>query len=210
VGAPRVVGLANHVAHEAVAENIAAALTGIDTRSAVAVREPRAGAEPQREMTGVREEFPSRLAHWWAEVLAYDVLPVAAMSSVGCALAALIFLSIMASSVISSEASWRRVRPTMSGGRPVLSRYRACVADKDFLAPPGTRPSSSLCSRPIVSVLARVQHVTAVDQQPQRDCGVVGDHGSQARRAEPDDRDPVWVDGVGLAAPSGGEHPRSG
>ena len=51
------------------------------------------------------------------------------------AFAILIFLSITASSWISSEASQRRVLPTTSRGRTVLSSARACWADRNFFAP---------------------------------------------------------------------------
>ena len=54
----------------------------------------------------------------------------------------LIFLSMTVTSVMSSEASCRRVRPTMSRGRTVLSSARACGADRNFFAPPGTSSSS--------------------------------------------------------------------
>ena len=52
--------------------------------------------------------------------------------------------------------------------------------------------------------------VTAVDQQPQRDRGVVGDDLPQTFGAQGDHGDAVGIDRVGLAALAGGEHPRPG
>ncbi|MEO3779498.1 hypothetical protein ABGB16_22185 [Micromonospora sp. B11E3] len=51
------------------------------------------------------------------------------------------FLSKTASSVINSEANCRPVRPTMSRGRTVFSRERACGADRHSFAPPDTSSS---------------------------------------------------------------------
>jgi hypothetical protein len=61
------------------------------------------------------------------------------------------------------QGGWWRVRevtcpksrlsgPTTSRGRTVLSRFRACSADRNRLAPPGSNSSSSVCSRLMMSV----------------------------------------------------------
>jgi hypothetical protein len=52
--------------------------------------------------------------------------------------------------------------------------------------------------------------LTTVDQQPQRDRGVIGAHTSQVRGAQGDQGDAAGVDRVGLAALAGGEDPGSG
>ena len=52
--------------------------------------------------------------------------------------------------------------------------------------------------------------VTAVDQQPQRDRGVIGLHPPQSGGAQGDHGDAAGIDRVGLTALAGGEHPRAG
>jgi hypothetical protein len=127
-----------------------------------------------------------------------SVLPVDATSSVSCAFAALIFLSMTATSVVSSQASCRRVRPTMSRGRTVLSSARACGADRELLGPAGNefeqqvvQPAQRLGPGP-------AQTVTAIDQQLQRNGDII-DHGlTQTVGAQRGHGDAVRVGGVGL------------
>jgi hypothetical protein len=125
-------------------------------------------------------------------------------------LATLIFLSITVSSWINSEASQRRVLPTTSRGRTVLSRARACWADRYFFAPPGNQleqqmvqPGDDLGARP-------AELVAAVQQQAHRHGGVIDDDLPQTRGAQHDHGDAAGVDRVDLAALAGGEHPGSG
>jgi hypothetical protein len=125
-------------------------------------RVDRSGAVPGREMPGGREAGDVRDVAdeaggtgWPIPLSCWSLLPVAATSSVSCALAALIFLSMPTNSLMSSEANWRRVRPTRSRGRTVLSRARACSADRNFFAPPGDSSRSSLWMRLTVSVRLR-------------------------------------------------------
>lgn len=65
------------------------------------------------------------------------LLPAEATSSVSWAFAALIFLSIAASSLISSEASWRRVRPAMSRGPHGCHQGAGLLGGQELLRAPG-------------------------------------------------------------------------
>nr|QEO74594.1 hypothetical protein [uncultured bacterium] len=72
-----------------------------------------------------RRRSPPRWMHLdrYSEVPGCLASPPNEARSVSCLLAVLIFLSMAASSVISSEASCLRVRPTMSRGLTVLSTH---------------------------------------------------------------------------------------
>ena len=67
-----------------------------------------------------------------------SVEPLAWTRAVISFLLALILRSMPSSSVISSEASRRRVFPAMSRGLTPAIRARAWAADRNFFAPPGS------------------------------------------------------------------------
>src|ERR1022692_4739313 len=139
-----------------------------------------------------------------------SVLPVAVTSSLSSAPAVLMRLPVSVSSVISSAASRRRVLPAMSRGRMVASSSRACAADRNFFAPPGSSSSSSRCSRLVVceratpsssrrsakSRSATIASSTAMTRRPLLRSPASATECAPAR--------------VGLTALAGGEHPGPG
>src|SRR5439155_21245424 len=137
-------------------------------------------------------------------------LPVAAMSSLSAWSASLIFLSITASSVISSAASWRRVRPTTSRGRTEARTVRACGAVRCLFAPPATRSSRSAWSRLTVSVRAwpSQSRRSTINRNATVASSTLTWRKPVVRNATT--ATAVGVDRVGLAALPGREHPRAG
>ena len=111
-------------------------------------------------------------------------------------------------SVSSSAASRRRVRPATSRGRTVASSAFACRAREE----PGRAAGNELEQQPVQPThgagAGAGELVPAVGQQPQRHQLVVDDDLVQPRSADGDHGDGVGVGSVGLAAVSGGEHPR--
>ena len=120
---------------------------------------------------------------------------------------ALVFLSIAPGSPASSTASRRRVLPARSRGLTVAISARACRADRNFPAPPGSSSSSSRCSRPATWVRAWPSSSRRSASMPITTRSSPGPDLDQARRAQGGQRDGVRAGRVGLAAVASGEHP---
>jgi len=137
------------------------------------------------------------------------LLPVASTSAVNWEPAVLILRSIAARSVIISDASRRRVRPTTSRGSD-RGQQGACLGRGQELLRPTRQEFQQESVQPVHGVGARgAELVPAIHQQPKRDQVVVGGDLPQRRGAQRDNGDGVRIGGVGLAALPGGEHPGS-
>ena len=103
------------------------------------------------------------------------------------------------------------MRATMSTGSDRVEQVpRACGADRNFLAPPGTSSSSNSWMRLTTSV--RPGRAASRRSTSSRNAtgGVVGGDLPQPGGAQGGHRDAVGVDRVGLAALAGVEHPHLG
>jgi hypothetical protein len=89
----------------------------------------------------------------------------------------------------------------------VATSARACVADKNFFAP----PAKQLEQQPVEPVdrlgSGATEFVAAVDQHAHHHQLGIGADMNQVRSPQRDQRDGVGVDRVGLAAVTGREHP---
>ena len=89
----------------------------------------------------------------------------------------------------------------------VSQQVAGLAAGEELLRPAGDQLEQQLVDAADDLGAGPAQLVAAVDQQPQRDGGVVGHDLPQARAAQPGHGHAVGVDRVGLAALAGVEHP---